>query len=166
MSYHIHLDSSPSTKRAAALVLLGMFLAGCNASAPSLDSEASGFVLQVTDQTFRQEVLEANEPVLVDMWAPWCQPCVEMKPELLKAGKLLQGEVKVVEVNVQENPFVEEKYGINQLPTLILFIDGKVMEQDVGKRSLDRLLEFVQPYRQEVKGSEGTAKPHTEGPRP
>jgi len=155
MWHCIRLDSAPGGMRLITLAMLGMFMAGCSPSVSSVDGEASASVVQVTDQTFGREVLEVNGPVLVNMWAPWCQPCVEMKPDLRKASEILQGEIKVVEVNVQENPFLNEKYGINELPTLMLFIDGEVIEQDVGKRSLDRLLDFVQPYRQETKGSEG-----------
>ncbi|MDM4015092.1 thioredoxin family protein [Roseiconus lacunae] len=124
-----------------------MFAVGCSSQTSPSDTRESRVVIEVSDQSFHREVLEADEPVLVDMWAPWCQPCVEMKPAFRDAAELLQGEIKVVEINVQENPFINEKYGINQLPTLMLFRHGDVVEKSAGARSVDALLDFVRPFR-------------------
>jgi|GEM_PF-6882600 len=150
--------TSKSARRCTIVVALCSLVVGCNSSVDSPRENSLGDVLEVTDQSFEREVLEADEPVLVDMWAPWCQPCVEMKPALRAAGEHLRGEIKVVEVNVQANPFVDEKYGIEQLPTLMLFVEGRLVKQDVGRRSLDGLLEFVQFYRLEKNGSKDSEK--------
>jgi thioredoxin 1 len=86
----------------------------------------------VTDASFEQEVLKATEPVLVDFHAQWCGPCKAMAPALDQVAQELTGKVKVVKVDVDENPHVTGTYGIRAMPTLILFKDGKVAAQHTG----------------------------------
>lgn len=147
MQYRTCTESLFQANYPAVLAILGMFAVGCSSQTSPSDARESSVVIAVSDQSFQREVLEAEKPVLVDMWAPWCLPCVEMKPALRDVAELLQGEIKVVEINVQENPFTNEKYGISQLPTFMLFSQGDVVEKSVGARSVDGLLDFVRPYR-------------------
>ena len=86
----------------------------------------------VTDASFEQEVLESSEPVLVDFHATWCGPCKAMAPALDQVAKEMTGKVKVVKVDVDENPMITGKYGIRAMPTLLIFKGGKVAAQHTG----------------------------------
>lgn len=86
----------------------------------------------VTDSSFEQEVLKSNEPVLVDFHAVWCGPCKAMAPALEQVAAEMKGKIKVVKVDVDENPKVTVTYGIRAMPTLILFKGGKVAAQHTG----------------------------------
>ncbi|MGL4397455.1 MAG: thioredoxin [Hyphomicrobium sp.] len=86
----------------------------------------------VTDSSFDQEVLKSVEPVLVDFHAQWCGPCKAMAPALDQVAEELKGKVKIVKVDVDENPKVTGTYGIRAMPTLILFKAGKVAAQHTG----------------------------------
>jgi thioredoxin 1 len=86
----------------------------------------------VTDKTFDAEVLKSSEPVLVDFFAEWCGPCKAMAPALEQLAQEMKGKVKVVKLDVDQNPGVTSKYGIRAMPTLMLFKGGKVAAQHVG----------------------------------
>lgn len=86
----------------------------------------------VSDTTFDQEVLKSSEPVLVDFFAEWCGPCKAMAPALEQVATELKGKVKVVKLDVDQNPKVTGTYGIRAMPTLILFKNGKVAAQHTG----------------------------------
>ncbi len=86
----------------------------------------------VTDASFDAEVLKSTEPVLVDFHAQWCGPCKAMAPALEQVAAEMKGKVKIVKVDVDENPKVTGTYGIRAMPTLILFKDGKVAAQHTG----------------------------------
>lgn len=86
----------------------------------------------VTDASFDQEVLNSSEPVLVDFHAKWCGPCKAMAPALDEVAKEMTGKVKIVKLDVDENPRVTSTYGIRAMPTLILFKAGKVAAQHTG----------------------------------
>ena len=115
----------------------------------SSDSSADGsqYVVELDDENFAGEVLESDKPVLVDMWAPWCGPCMEMKPAIAKCAKHFKDEVKVAELNVDEHPDFGSEYQVAALPTLLVFVDGKVVQTSVGSRPFDDLVAFVEPYR-------------------
>jgi len=85
-----------------------------------------------TDQNFEQEVLNSQKPVLVDFWAPWCGPCQMMGPIIEELAEELEGKVVVGKLNVDENPQMAQKYGVMSIPTLLIFKDGRVVEQFVG----------------------------------
>jgi thioredoxin 1 len=86
----------------------------------------------VTDKTFEAEVLKSSEPVLVDFFAEWCGPCKAMAPALDQVAAEMKGKLKVVKVDVDQNPEITMKYRIQAMPTLLIFKDGKVAGQNVG----------------------------------
>jgi len=96
-------------------------------------------VLEVTDDTFEAEVKNAELPVLVDFWAPWCGPCRMVGPTVEAIAGKYAGKVKVVKVNVDDSPGVATEFKIRSIPTLAILKDGKVEEQLVGVQSEDEL---------------------------
>lgn len=86
----------------------------------------------VTKLDFETEVLQAEEPVLVDFWAPWCMPCRMLAPTLDELASDYSGRVKIVKLNTDENPEVASKYGIRGIPTLIVFKGGEPVDRVVG----------------------------------
>ncbi len=93
----------------------------------------------LTDQNFKSEVLDSKIPVLVDFWAEWCAPCRMVAPVVEKIAKEYAGKLKVGKVNVDDNSGTPQKYGIQGIPTLILFKNGQVANQMVGFQSEDKL---------------------------
>jgi len=104
---------------------------------------ASDKVLQLSDDSFEADVLKSTTPVLVDFWASWCAPCKAISPVVDALADDYDGKVKIGKLNVDENPATPGKYGVRGIPTLILFKDGKVVDQVVGavpKNQLDGLI--------------------------
>ena len=91
-------------------------------------------------------MIESELPVLVDMWAPWCGQCIEMKPTLQLVTEELNGQAKVAELNIDENPFIKEKYGIDRYPTLLIFQNGEEVDRLSGEKSESELLEALSSY--------------------
>ena len=89
-------------------------------------------VLQVSDATFDQEVLQSEQPVLVDFWAAWCGPCKAIGPIVESMAASYAGKLKVAKVNVDENASTPSRYGIRGIPALLFFKGGKVADQIVG----------------------------------
>jgi len=99
-----------------------------------------------TDKNFKQEVLDSSLPVLVDFWAEWCAPCRMVAPVVAKIAEDYAGKLKVGKLNVDENPDTPAQYGIQGIPTLILFRSGQVASQMVGFQSEDRLKRSIDPF--------------------
>jgi thioredoxin 1 len=87
---------------------------------------------QVSDATFDSEVLQSSVPVLIDFWAPWCGPCRAIAPIVDELAGEYAGKLKVVKMNVDDNPRTPAQYGVRGIPNLILFKDGQVQQQIVG----------------------------------
>ena len=101
---------------------------------------------QVTDATFKQEVLESDVPVLVDFWAPWCGPCRMVAPVVEEISDQYDGKVKVVKVNTDENPSVSSQYGIRSIPTLMIFKGGQRVDMVVGAVPKTTLANTLEKY--------------------
>ncbi len=95
--------------------------------------------LDVTNENFDSEVLQAEVPVVVDFWAPWCGPCRLVGPEIDKLAARLGSSVKFVKVNVDENRELAMRYGVMSIPTIVKFDAGEVAGQVVGARGADAL---------------------------
>lgn len=96
---------------------------------------ASENLHEFTDQNFETEVLKATQPVLVDFWAEWCQPCQRLAPTIEKLARDYAGKVKVGKVDTDSNRDIALKYQINAIPTVILFRNGQVANKFVGLRA-------------------------------
>jgi thioredoxin 1 len=88
--------------------------------------------LVFTSENFKEEVLDSDIPVLVDFWAVWCGPCKMLTPTIDQIAKEFEGKVKVGKVNVDENQQLAAQYGIMSIPTVMIFKNGKVVEQFIG----------------------------------
>lgn len=100
---------------------------------------AGANVLEITDSNFQSEVASASEPVLVDFWAPWCMPCRQIAPMIDQLAAENAGSVRVGKVNVDENPQIATTYGIQNIPTLIIFKNGQPVSRFVGGKPKSQL---------------------------
>ena len=100
-------------------------------------------VTQVSDDSFETEVLNSDLPVLLDLWAPWCGPCKAISPTVEALAGEYDGKLKVVKMNVDDNPKTPANYNVRGIPNLILFKGGQVQEQIVGAVPKAKLVEAV-----------------------
>jgi len=103
----------------------------------------SNNIVHVTEASFDQEVLAAEQPVLVDFWAEWCGPCKMIAPVLDEIANEYAGKLKVCKVDVDSNAGIPEKFGIRGIPTLIVFKEGNAVDTKVGALSKTQLVEFI-----------------------
>ncbi len=100
-------------------------------------------IIELSDDTFEQEVLKSDVPVLVDYWAEWCGPCKMIAPVLEEVANDYDGKLKVAKLNIDDNPDTPPAYGIRGIPTLMLFKNGEVEATKVGAVSKSQLTAFI-----------------------
>jgi thioredoxin 1 len=100
-------------------------------------------VTAIADDSFEREVLQSATPVLIDFWAPWCAPCRAIAPVVDEIAREYAGKLKVVKMNVDENPRTPSRYGVRGIPNLILFQGGQVKEQIIGAVPKSQLVKAI-----------------------
>ncbi len=100
-------------------------------------------IIELSDDSFEQEVLKSDLPVLVDYWAEWCGPCKMIAPVLEEVAEDYAGRLKVAKLNIDDNPNTPPAYGIRGIPTLMLFKNGEVEATKVGAVSKSQLTAFI-----------------------
>lgn len=96
-------------------------------------------IQNINDASFKKEVLDSDIPVLVDIWASWCGPCIALGPVIEQAAKKYEGKIKVAKLNIDENSQTPSEFGVRNIPTLLFFKNGKLVDQHVGTILLDQL---------------------------
>ncbi|WP_434427477.1 thioredoxin [Nannocystis pusilla] len=104
---------------------------------------ASDKITNTSDQTFKNDVLDSQTPVLVDFWATWCGPCRAIAPHLDALAEELGGQLKIVKLDVDRNQNTAVEYGVTNIPTLLLFKDGKLANRMVGGGSRGKIADFI-----------------------
>jgi len=100
-------------------------------------------IVSLTDDSFEQDVIKSNTPVLVDYWAEWCGPCKSIAPILEEIAEEYEGKLIVAKLNIDDNTDTAPKYGIRGIPTLMLFKDGEVEATKVGALNKSQLTAFL-----------------------
>ena len=103
----------------------------------------SNTISHLTDETFEEEVLQSNLPVLVDYWAEWCGPCKMIAPILDSLTAEYAGKLKITKLNIDDNQKTPQKYGVRGIPTLMIFKNGNVEATKVGALSKSQLTAFI-----------------------
>ena len=100
-------------------------------------------IVKVTDESFEQDVLKADQPVLVDFWAEWCGPCKQIAPALEQIAQELGDQVTIAKVNIEDSPTTPSRYGVRGIPTLMLFKGGQMASMKVGAMPKQKILEWL-----------------------
>ena len=101
-------------------------------------------MLEISVDTFEQEVLKSEIPVVIDLWAPWCGPCKALTPTLESVAADYEGKIKVVKLNIDENPSIAAQYQVMSIPTLLFFKDGNVESQVIGLVGKDKIVSKIE----------------------
>lgn len=101
-------------------------------------------IIHVSDSNFETLILKSEVPALVDFWASWCAPCRAIAPIVDEMAAQFNGKVRIAKLNVDDNPATPGKYGVRGIPTLILFKDGKVVDQLVGAVPKNQIKELIE----------------------
>lgn len=104
---------------------------------------ASDTIIEFTDKTFEEEVIGADTPVLVDFWAEWCQPCRMLAPTINEIADQYEGKIKVGKVDTDSNREISMKYGIQSIPTVIIFKGGEIAKKFVGLTPKEKFTEAI-----------------------
>ena len=113
------------------------------ASLKETPAPMSDLIVSVTDESFEQDVIKSDKPVLIDYWAEWCGPCKMIAPVLEEIAQEYAGRLTVAKLNIDENPATPPRYGIRGIPTLMLFKNGNVEATKVGAVSKSQLSAFI-----------------------
>ncbi len=97
----------------------------------------------VTDESFEQDVLKSDKPVLVDFWAEWCGPCKQIAPALEQIAEELHNQVTIAKVNIEDSPTTPSRYGVRGIPTMMLFKGGQMASMKVGAMPKQKILEWL-----------------------
>jgi thioredoxin 1 len=111
--------------------------------APTIDRSFSMSTVKVTDETFEQDVLKSEKPVLVDFWAEWCGPCKQIAPALEQIAEELAGQVTIAKVDIDNSPTTPARYGVRGIPTMMLFRGGQMASMKVGAMPKSKILEWL-----------------------
>ena len=103
-------------------------------------------ILILTDDNFDEQIRKVPEPVLVDFWAEWCGPCKMLAPSLEQISEEMAGQIHIAKVNVDENGDLVNRFGIRSIPTLVLFRDGRVVDQMVGNAPKEQVRRLLQKH--------------------
>ena len=107
------------------------------------EKTVSDLVAHLKDEEFKSKVLESEQPVLIDFWAPWCFPCRNLAPIVEELAGDYKGKVTFYKMNTDENPKTPGEYGIMSIPTLLLFKDGRLLDKSVGLKGKNDLAKFI-----------------------
>ena len=136
-------SGSPGMKYGWPLLVLAVVAIGLLQVHSGKEQRGMGTAAEVSQDTFEQEVLKSDVPVLVDFWAPWCGPCRMLAPIVDELGTDYAGKLKVVKVNTDQNNSLAGEYGVRGIPTLNVFKDGKEVERVVGVQPKKALAEKI-----------------------
>lgn len=137
-AFHQFNDGMPRLRMSVVLLLVSIF--GCEASN---DRPATETLVEVTDASFQSEVIESEQVILVEFWAPWCRPCVEMIPDVEQVARNFGGRVKVARIRIDENPMTAAEYDIDAPPEVLVFQNGDVVKRRHGKQDRASLTELL-----------------------
>jgi len=101
-------------------------------------------VLTINEKSFESEVVNSELPVLIDFWAEWCGPCKEIAPILDEINNEMDDKIKIVKINIDKNPNIPNKYGVQSIPTLIIFKKGEVIGTKVGACLKSELISWIE----------------------